>query len=501
MLFTSALFAFVFLPVVWIGFFTIAHWSPIGAASWLLAFSLVFYSQWIPVHTLLLVASVAANFMIGRRIGELAPGSAARNGGDARGKGWLTLGVVANLILLAIFKYLGFLMSTAAVITQVDLPRPHIDLPIGISFFTFTQIAFLCDCYLKGIREYRPVHYALFVTYFPHLVAGPVLHHAQMMPQLADRSTYRIDSANVATGMTLFAIGLAKKVVLADGVSPYADAVFNGADSGATPTAVEAWVGAVAYTFQLYFDFSGYSDMALGISWMFNVRLPFNFDSPYRAGNIAEFWRKWHISLSTFLRDYLYIPLGGNRFGEPRRYLNLSLTMLLGGLWHGASWTFVVWGGLHGLFLTVHQGYRALFPGLIQKFEGASWYRMAVWVLTFVSVVFAWIYFRATTFAGANAIASAMTTVGAGESILGEHPLLQRAGLDVFRGACWLGVLAAIAVFPVNSNALAEWMLRHFRDRSGLRDVLLGTSLVLVVLFILVNETRDAISAFIYFNF
>ena len=200
------------------------------------------------------------------------------------------------------------------------------------------------DSYRYGIKEHNFIHYGLFVTYFPHLIAGPVLHHAQMMPQFGNASTYRFSRVNFNAGLAIFAIGLFKKVVLADGISPYADAIFKAADAGLSPDSVEAWLGAIAYTFQLYFDFSGYSDMAIGLSWMFNVRLPFNFNSPYQATNISDFWRRWHMSLSQFLRDYLYIALGGNRKGIVRRYGNLMTTMVLGGLWHGANWSFVLWG-------------------------------------------------------------------------------------------------------------------------------------------------------------
>lgn len=319
MLFTSALFAWVYLPVVLAGFFAVGRFSEAGAALWLFLASLVFYAAWMPKFTLLLLASICFNFLVGRRISA------------SRSRVWLTFGVTANLLLLAYYKYAGFLIANLnALIGSHWNPGPII-LPIGISFFTFTQIAFLVDAYAKGVREPRFVHYGLFVTYFPHLVAGPVLHHAQMMPQFGLSKTYRFDFTNFGVGLGIFAIGLFKKVVLADGISPYSDAVFNAADAAQPITVEEAWLGALAYSLQLYFDFSGYSDMAVGLSWMFNIRLPFNFDSPYRACNISDFWRRWHMSLSSFLRDYLYITLGGNRRGEARRYVNLLTTMVLGG--------------------------------------------------------------------------------------------------------------------------------------------------------------------------
>lgn len=288
-----------------------------------------------PEFTALLLGSIVGNFFIGGKISSLA--DADNTSARAQSKRWLVLGVTVNLALLGYFKYANFFVDNvnAALGNHWDIGR--VILPIGISFFTFTQIAFLADAWHKGVREYKFVHYGLFVTYFPHLIAGPVLHHAQMMPQFRQAQTYTFNGGNCSAGLAIFALGLFKKIVLADGISPYADAIFHAADAGLSPDAAEAWLGAIAYTLQLYFDFSGYSDMAIGLSWMFNVRLPFNFNSPYRATNISDFWRRWHMSLSQFLRDYLYITLGGNRHGTLRRYANLMTTMILGGLWHGAS--------------------------------------------------------------------------------------------------------------------------------------------------------------------
>ncbi len=335
MLFTSLAFTLLYLPAVFAGFFLLARVSQDWAAIWLFLASVFFYGYWMPEFTLLLLGSVVWNFMVGTRIGHFM----AHPVGSARtmAKRWLVTGITLDLLLLAYFKYANFFVDNLNAVLGGEWDIGRIILPIGISFFTFTQIAFLADAYLKGTREYRFVHYGLFVTYFPHLIAGPVLHHAQMMPQFRLAQTYRIDTANLAAGLALFALGLFKKIVLADGVSPYADAVFNGAQAGLAPDSAEAWLGALAYTLQLYFDFSGYSDMAVGLSWMFNVNLPFNFNSPYRATNISDFWRRWHMTLSAFLRDYLYIPLGGNRLGAARRYINLFVTMLLGGCGTGPA--------------------------------------------------------------------------------------------------------------------------------------------------------------------
>ncbi len=488
MLFTSPPFILVFLPLVLLGFFLIGRVSKAGAAAWLLCASLLFYSHWKPVDTLMLIVSISINFWIGSRISR---GHAARR--------WLAAGLVFDLGLLAYFKYADFAIRNLNLLPGVELPSPNVALPIGISFYTFTQIAFLIDAYRQKVAEPNPVHYGLFVTYFPHLVAGPVLHHAQMMPQFGDRSIYRVNTAHLVGGLAIFALGLFKKVVLADGVSPYADAVFKPADGGAEPDLLEAWLGALAYTFQLYFDFSGYSDMAIGLSWMFNVRLPFNFDSPYRAGNISEFWRRWHMSLSAFLRDYLYIALGGNRRGPVRRYMNLGVTMLLGGLWHGASWTFVAWGALHGLYLMLHHGLRAALGDERMAWLGTqrAW-RLLGWAATMLAVVVAWVVFRAETFPGALNMLRGMLAL---DSVGGPHPLLWNAGLQASTGALWCVALAAMACLAPNSNVIGTRLLDRCRAHPLQRAWLAGASLGSVLLLLLVNATRDSASAFIYFNF
>ena len=491
MLFTTAVFAYLFLPIAMVGFFAAARVSHLAAASWLFAASVFFYGYWMPEFTLLLLASICGNFAIGMRIAR-APRPAA--------KYWMVFGVAANLLLLGWFKYANFFVDNlnAALGTQLDIGR--VLLPIGISFFTFTQIAFLADAYQKGVREYKFSHYGLFVTYFPHLIAGPVLHHAQMMPQFGDARTYRWSAANFAGGLAIFALGLFKKVVLADGISPYADAVFKPVDAGLEPNLHEAWLGALAYTFQLYFDFSGYSDMAIGLSWMFNVRLPFNFNSPYRALNISDFWRRWHMSLSNFLRDYLYIALGGNRHGPLRRYLNLGVTMLLGGLWHGANWTFVFWGGLHGFYLIINHGFRAVCgEKRLARLGRSHVFVLASWTLTMLAVVVAWVFFRAESFGGAGRMLLGMAGLSGGSS--GSHPLLWEAGLHLSTGAWWCALLGVLAFLAPNSNRIGSHLLEVCQGHVTARGVIGGASLAAALLLVLVNTARDSVSAFIYFNF
>jgi D-alanyl-lipoteichoic acid acyltransferase DltB (MBOAT superfamily) len=391
MLFNSYGFIGVFLPITLIGFFLAGRLSAVLAAAWLGLTSLVFYAWWDVRFTALLLGSIALNYLGGRLL------LAAR--ADARATAWLLRGFVgADLAVLGIFKYLNFFAATAG------LALPQILLPIGISFFTFTQIAFLVDTARGQAGPTSLVHYLLFVTYFPHLIAGPVLHHAEMIPQFRNAQTYAPRARAIAVGVTVFMLGLFKKVVLADAIGEYAkDAFWPWQSHSLGFTA--AWCGALAYTMQIYFDFSAYTDMAIGLSRMFNISLPANFESPYKACSIIDFWRRWHMTLSRFLRDYLYIPLGGNRSGPARRYGNLIITMLLGGLWHGAGWTFLVWGALHGFYLMVNHGWRALG---FSRFGGNAATRLAGWALTFVSVVVAWVFFRAPDVGTAFNIVAAM---------------------------------------------------------------------------------------------
>ena len=402
MLFNSVDFIGFFLPIVFAGFFTLARVSHRAAAMWLALASLFFYGWWDIRYVALLVGSITFNYGMGHRLAHSASPSSKK----------LILGVsvTCNLLLLGIFKYCDFLISTINALGGLTIPRTHIVLPLGISFFTFTQIAFLVDVYRQIAKEYRADHYLLFVTYFPHLIAGPVLHHKQMMPQFAMPDTYSLKTSNVSLGLTIFLIGLAKKIVLADNLAVFARPVFHAADAGAAVTFFESWGGVLAYTFQLYFDFSGYSDMAIGLSRLFGIELPLNFNSPYKSPTITEFWRRWHITLSHFLRDYIYVPLGGNRQGKVRRYRNILITMLLGGLWHGASWTFVVWGGLHGMYLLIHQSWAAFkqrWSGSVTVPERSVGRVLGV-LVTFGCTVGAWVFFRAETFPGALAILKAM---------------------------------------------------------------------------------------------
>ena len=394
MLFNSYVFIFAFLPMALLGFYLIGRTSHALAALWLVAASLVFYGWWDVRYVGLLLGSIAFNYGAGYAIGQTR---GLKNGAQ---KLLLSACVVVNLSFLAYFKYANFFVDNLNQLTGTGITLATVILPLGISFFTFTQIAFLVDTHQGKVKELNFIHYALFVTYFPHLIAGPVLHHAEMMPQFARRSVCQFHWENVALGLSIFVLGLAKKVLLADSVSDFSTPVFDAVKEGAQPMLIESWVGALAYTLQLYFDFSAYSDMAIGLSLLFNVRLPLNFNSPYKATSIIEFWRRWHMTLSRFLRDYLYIPLGGSRFGTARRYVNLVITMLLGGLWHGAGWTFVIWGALHGLYLLINHAWRGI-KNRMGWGDGGRFAAMGAGSLTFLAVVVGWVFFRADSYSSA----------------------------------------------------------------------------------------------------
>jgi alginate O-acetyltransferase complex protein AlgI len=405
MLFNSPQFIFGFLPLTLLGFFVLARLGAAAALAWLTLASLFFYAWWNPDWLPLLLLSIAFNLLAGRAI---ARHRAAR--------GLLAAAIAVNLGALAYFKYAGFLVDTLSGSTA-GWQGP--ELPLGISFFTFTQIAFLVDVYQRKANDFDPVRYGLFVTYYPHLIAGPVLHHKEMMPQFERPDILRFDPVRLADGSVIFILGLFKKTVLADSFGGYARPAFAAAGSDAL-TFFEAWGAALSYTLQIYFDFSGYSDMAIGLALMIGITLPMNFHSPYKARNIAEFWRRWHMTLSRFLRDYLYIPLGGNRKGALRRQVNLFITMLLGGLWHGAGWTFVVWGALHGALLVLHQAWRGAIrgasplPAALRAITAAG-----AWALTFLAVVIGWVVFRAADLDAAGSMLRAMS--GAGGAVLPDQ--------------------------------------------------------------------------------
>ena len=385
MLFNSYVFIFVFLPLVFfVYFFLNKKRLSTLAKAFLVSASLFFYAYWSVYYLPILLGSIIFNFFISKFLAK------------HHSKAILVFGIVCNLALLGYFKYADFLISNLNAIANTNLSLLHIALPLALSFVTFQQIAYLVDSYNKQTKENSFLNYCLFITFFPQLIAGPIVHHKEMMPQFTNKFNLIKNYKFIALGLFVFSMGLFKKSVVADIFSIFTNAGF---DVEGNLTFLQAWATSLSYTFQLYFDFSGYCDMAIGLALLFNIRLPINFNSPYKALNIQDFWHRWHITLSRFLRDYIYIPLGGNRGGQSRTYLNLFLVFLIGGLWHGAAWTFVVWGALHGVAIVIHRCWQKLNFKLN---------KIITWIITFNFVNFTWIFFRAKSFEDAMKVIRGM---------------------------------------------------------------------------------------------
>src|SRR6202165_983173 len=456
MLFSSYTFLFQFLPATVLAFAAARRHSPRAGIMVLAGASLFFYGAWRPIYLLLPLASIGVNFALGLRMED-----------PLRRRSIGSLGVALNLAVLCYFKYTNFIFDSLNMLTGAPLPFVNIILPLGISFFTFQQIAYLVDV-MRGAKVERDiVSYTLFVSFFPHLIAGPLVHHAEMIPQFKRGRTGR-SALLVARGLAIFAAGLFKKVVIADNLAQFVSPVFAHLDAGGGVTTSWAWLATLAYSLQIYFDFSGYSDMAIGLALLFGIRLPVNFLSPYRAISIIEFWRRWHITLSRFLRDYLYIPLGGNRLGEPRRYINLIVTMLLGGLWHGAGWNFLIWGGLHGVYLCINHLWRAWRNDASQSSVSVPVARALTtlsWAVTFLAVVIAWVFFRAKTATGAWRMLGSLVGISADSSAYVSSGILRVMDLPVLIGAdqVWLiGTgLVATALFIALSLPNVPQILRY----------------------------------------
>ncbi len=405
MLFSSESFVFIFLPIVFGVYLFVARYTGRTTVfGWLAVCSLFFYAYWNPPYLTLLLGSILVNYLIGRALMS------------RRSRPLLITGVVFNLAIIGVFKYFGFFVGSVNTVFAASLPSPEIILPLAISFFTFQQIAYLVDVHKGYVTDTSLLDYVLFVSFFPQLIAGPIVHHQEIIPQFKARDTKQFNVSEFFSGVAIFIIGLQKKVVIADGIGAHAENFFQNI-SGQDPTMIQAWVGTLAYTFQIYFDFSGYSDMAIGLARMFGIRLPENFNSPYKAKSIIEFWQRWHMTLSRFLKDYLYIPLGGNRNGTQRRYLNILITMLLGGLWHGAAWTFVFWGFLHGVFIVINHLWREGRKALGLELNRSSWFGRAVSrTITLLAVVVTWVFFRAESWS--DAIATLRGMIGLNGLIL-----------------------------------------------------------------------------------
>lgn len=432
MLFNSQLFIFIFLPItLFIFYFLIKTRCKKIIVPALALLSLVFYACWNPMFLILLMASIFFNYFIGFMLAKNNT-----NDNSKISKLILIFGITINLLTLGYYKYFNFFIDNTNNLFHLSLPEGNIILPLGISFFTFTQIAYLVDVYKKEAREYKFSSYLLFVTFFPHLIAGPILHHKEMMPQFQDEKNLEVNWENISIGTALFVIGLAKKVLIADKLALFATPVFTSVASGQVTNLLFSWIATLAYTFQLYFDFSGYSDMAVGLGLLFNIKLPINFFSPYKSTSIIDFWKRWHITLSRYLRDYLYIPLGGNRHGQFQKMKNLMLTMLIGGLWHGAGWTFVIWGGLHGLYLVINHSWKQLKITI---------HPILAWLTTFMAVCLAWVVFRADSLKSAGVIIKGM---------FGFNNVVNLSCIDSHKiddALIYIGIAFFIAVFLPNA--------------------------------------------------
>jgi alginate O-acetyltransferase complex protein AlgI len=489
MLFNSYAFILIFLPLVATGYFLLNKHLP---ATWsrlfLLLSSLGFMTFWNLYFALVLICSVLFNYVFGSII------STAARQAEKRKKFLFIVALAANILFLGFFKYSNFFLDNVNTVLATQIQPLHILLPIGISFYTFMQIAWLTDIYRSGEFRYDFLSYCLYVTFFPYVISGPIAYHSEVIPQLQAEENCRFNKANLCRGLFIFSIGLFKKTAIADTLALVANGGF-GATGALTFT--EAWLTSLSYTMQLYFDFSGYTDMAIGAALVFNIHLPANFNSPYKSLDIREFWRRWHITLSRFLRDYIYIPLGGNRHSEYGTLVNLMLTFLIGGLWHGAAWTFVFWGFLHGAALCVHR---------IWMKTGIRLNKVIAWFLTFNFINIAWVFFRAPSLNDAGKILKGMAGLNGilVSSNLAGNPFWQNMTAIGIRFGEWRAnlphaeapvyffciLLIPFVLITKNSNELLQRFQPNWKTA-------LAVSLMMVVGLLLLNET----SSFLYFNF
>ncbi len=503
MLFNSPVYIFLFLPIVVIVYFTLNRQGLINTGKiWMVLAALFFYGYWNPIYLLLIISSIVVNYGAGHVLGSMDK-RRDDQGVMYRRLSILIAGIVFNLGLLGYFKYADFFLKNVNWLAGTKLPMLELALPLAISFFTFQQIAYLVDCYRHYTREHDFLYYCLFVTFFPQLIAGPIVHHRQMMPQFTRRRNKQLNWRHLATGVSVFAVGLYKKVCIADSFSVW---VAEGFDTNQVLGFFEAWGTSLSYTFQLYYDFSGYSDMAIGAALLFNIRLPINFDSPYKAVSIQDFWRRWHITLSYWLRDYIYVPLGGNRKGSLRTYANLFTTFLLGGLWHGAAWNFVLWGGMHGVALVIHRAWRQ---------RGLKMPVLLGWFLTFMFVNFSWVFFRAISFedagrvirgmVGLNGLAISKQFINKYETLFSfpffKHESIQ--GLSVFSFSTFEYIVIFGLVAFLLPNALQSHRILPYKGRLSMKYNLIHAMFIGALIYLALNVIwfGEGPSEFLYFDF
>ena len=467
--------------------------------AYIIAASLVFYGYFDWRYIFLLLASAGVNYAVSIPVSARA--------GTRCGK-WLTaFGVLFNVALMGYYKYTGFFIENINAVFGTSYPILQIIPPLGISFFSFQQIAYLVDTYKGLTKKNSLLEYLCFVTFFPQILSGPIPRYSQLMPQI-DASVGRagvFEWGNIGVGTVVFAVGLFKKVVFADYCGEIANPLFGAAADGQSLTCSECWEAAISYTLQLYFDFSGYCDMAVGCAKMFGFNLPVNFDSPYKSKSITEFWRRWHMTLSFFLRDYLYIPLGGNRKGALRKYANLMATMLIGGFWHGAAYTFIAWGGMHGAMLVANNVFRdALKRAKLEGVRGSPAYKCVSLALTFICVALAWVFFRAESFESAWAIISGMfdPSLGFSHNRYFDLNCFLPFGVDLGIGFQHFAILFLLAVCLFAKNSVYIQSVLEALPRGGFKFcAILGAALVAIFMCSLIVVGRTGNNSFIYFNF
>ena len=486
MLFNSYIFVMLFLPLSIIGFFILNKLkSPVWAHVFLLGMSLWFYGYFNKKYLLLIIFSVLFNYTayrillgnVNKKINSIV----------------LAMAVLFNLSLLFVFKYYNFFIENINLIFQKNLPLHHLLLPLGISFFTFQQISFIIDTYQGQVEKHDLCTYALFVTYFPQLIAGPIVTHDELIPQFKDQTRRQVDWHHIAQGSYLFVLGLAKKVLIAD---TFGNIVNWGYDNLSVLDSTNAVVVMLSYTIQIYFDFSGYSDMAIGIAKMMNIDLPLNFNSPYKSLTITEFWDRWHMTLTRFFTKYVYIPLGGNRKGTVRTYVNLLIVFLISGFWHGANWTFIIWGGLHGLFCILVRSQKKFVDKI---------HPILNWLITFIFVNFTWVIFRADSVADARKMFMAVFTLKfheINENIISCFRLpevvwvFEKIHLNVWMWNKYILLFPIFAgvFFSILKSGNAYERMQNF-------EATLRKSITTALLLIWCIFSFSGISTFLYFNF
>lgn len=432
--------------------------------------SLFFYSWWNIYYLPLILLSILVNYSIHHLLTE------REKYANLNRKFVLVLGLVFNLLMLGIFKYADFVIYNTNSLFLMELPLPHFLLPLAISFFSFQQIAFIVDTYKGQIESTDMISYIQFVAFFPQLIAGPIVHHKEMIPQFNNPDNHRLNWHHIATGLFIFSIGLFKKVILADTFALWATAGF---DTQPQLSFLDGWMTSLSYTFQLYFDFSGYCDMAVGAALLFNIHLPINFNSPYKSVNIQDFWRRWHITLSRFFKTYLYIPLGGNRTGQTRMLFNLFIVYVLSGLWHGAGWNFVFWGTLHGIAAIIHRLWsktRIKMPTIL------------AWMITFQFINITWIFFRAKTWSDAIKVLSSM--LGINGFNWSQFTFAMQNIFNSYTSILWIAGAFILCLAFKNSNQRAEEFKADYKHL--ILTLILGLYGVL---------SLNKVSEFLYFNF